>query len=413
MIRFIHTADVHFGMENYGKLDTKTGIHSRLLDFQKAFNICIDRAIAEDVDFFVFAGDAYKTAHPSPTQQKLLMGCLLRLHQANIPVIIVVGNHDNPLSFGKASSLDIFGDLPLDGFHVIAQPTSLRLPTRNGIVQIVGIPWPTRNTISISNKHLFKSATEITDYISKAVAIIIRNAAQKLDPMLPAVLTGHLTVSNGIFSGSEKRAIYGSDPVLLPSQLAIEPFDYVALGHLHRYQDLNKNGYPAVVYAGSIERVDFGERKEEKGFCLVTIEQKNVTKHEFIPVPTRPFIQIEVHLKEGLDQTTQIIDEIARHSITDAVVKIVYHLPGGKKDHVDLQALQRACSEAIHLAGIIPVREPAVRDKRTLLKVDMPLETLLNLYFDAKMESATKKEELIQKTLALIHEQQEIEQEVS
>ncbi len=54
MITFIHTADIHFGMENYGKLDTKTGIHSRLLDFEKALNICVDRAIAERVDFFLF-----------------------------------------------------------------------------------------------------------------------------------------------------------------------------------------------------------------------------------------------------------------------------------------------------------------------------------------------------------------------
>ena len=53
MIRFIHTADIHFGMENYGRIDTKTGIHSRLLDFVQAFNTCIDMAIEESVDFFL------------------------------------------------------------------------------------------------------------------------------------------------------------------------------------------------------------------------------------------------------------------------------------------------------------------------------------------------------------------------
>src|SRR5579885_1604337 len=348
MIRFIHTADIHFGMENYGKLDVKTGIHSRLLDFEKALNFCIDRALQEKVDLFLFSGDAYKTANPSPTQQKLLMQCLLRLYKAGIPVVIIVGNHDNPLSFGKASSLDIYGDLPLDGFHVITKPTTLVLKTKNGPLQIVGIPWPTRNTISISSKHILKSAAQITEYIAKAVGTIISDLAQKLDPEIPAVLAGHLTVSSGIFSGSEKRAIYGTDPVLLPSQLAIKPFDYVALGHLHRYQNLNPNGYPAVVYSGSIERVDFGERKEEKGFCLVTISKKDAAVHEFIKVPTRPFIQIEVHLQPNLDQTEQILNEINQHVITDAVVKILYHLPAGKKDAVDLLTIQRACADAIH-----------------------------------------------------------------
>jgi exonuclease SbcD len=130
LIRFIHTADIHFGIENYGKIDPKTGIHSRLLDFERAFNHCIDSAIEQDVDFFLFSGDAYKTATPSPTQQKLLFKCLMRLYHANIPVVIIVGNHDNPLSFGKANSLDIFSELPLKGFHVIQKPTILNLTTK-------------------------------------------------------------------------------------------------------------------------------------------------------------------------------------------------------------------------------------------------------------------------------------------
>ena len=69
-IRFFHTADIHFGVENYGRIDPQSGIHTRLLDFEKVLSLCIDRAIAENIDLFVFAGDAYKTAYPTPTQQK-------------------------------------------------------------------------------------------------------------------------------------------------------------------------------------------------------------------------------------------------------------------------------------------------------------------------------------------------------
>lgn len=401
MIRFIHTADIHFGMENYGKIDAKTGIHSRLLDFERALNACIDVALDQNVDFFLFSGDAYKTAHPTPTQQRLLMHCLLRLYRANIPVVLVIGNHDNPLSFGKAHALDVFGNLPLDGFHVIAQPRSFILATKQGPVQIVGIPWPTRNTLALSDKHVFKSATEITEYIAQAVGSIISSYAKKLDPSLPAILAGHLTVSSGIFSGSEKRAIYGTDPVLLPSQLAVTPFDYVALGHLHRYQNLNPNGHPAVVYAGSIERVDFGERKEDKGFCLVTIHSKEKTSHEFIKTPMRPFIQIEVTLKSG-DQTQQILDVIAHHEVRDAVLKILYHLPEGKADRVDLNAIERACSAAIHVVGIIPIRNQQTRETRTHLGgTAMDFETMLGAYFDSKPELRDKKKDLLEKALIL------------
>jgi DNA repair protein SbcD/Mre11 len=406
MIKFIHTADIHFGMENYGRIDVKTGIHSRLLDFQRAFNFCIDQAIAHNVDFFLFSGDAYKTAHPSPTQQKLLFNCLIRLFKAKIPVIIVVGNHDNPLSFGKANSLDIFQDLPLEGFHVISKPTILSLKTKSGLINIVGIPWPTRNTIIMNNQHLYKTGLEITKYISDAVAALINDYARKIDQNVPAVLAGHLTVDSGIFSGSEKRAIYGNDPTFMPSQLAIAPFDYVALGHLHRYQNLNPNGYPAIIYSGSIERVDFGERKEDKGFCLVTIEKKGKTYHEFIKTPTRPFIQLEVYLQAGLDQTEQILAELEKYEISDAVIKIIYHIPAGRKDTVDIKIIERACAEAMYLVGIIPIRKPDTRDRRASMKVDMDLPTLLGTYFLSKPEFKDKKDQLIEKAMDLYEESQ-------
>lgn len=401
MIRFIHTADIHFGVENYGKIDATTGIHTRLLDFERALNYCIDIAIKENVDFFLFSGDAYKTAHPSPTQQQLLTGCLLRLYKAGIPVVIVVGNHDNPLSFGKVHSLDIFGQFPIEGFHIISKPTSFVLKTKNGPVQIVGIPWPTRNTISISKQHALKSASELTEYIAQAVSKIITQLAQELDPTIPAILTGHLTVSSGIFSGSEKRAIYGTDPVLLPSQLAIAPFDYVALGHLHRYQDLNPNGYPSVVYSGSIERVDFGERKEDKGFCLVTIAEKNNTQHEFIKTIQRPFIQIEVTITPSMPQTEQILDALKQYDLTDAVIKILYHLPDQTKDNVDLNRVHLACSGAHFVVGIIPIRKAIVKERRADITVNMDMPLLLNRYFSAKPELAGRKKELIQKALQL------------
>lgn len=391
MIRFIHTADIHFGMENYGRIDPETGIHTRLLDFKRALDYCIDVGIAREVDFFLFAGDAYKTAHPTPTQQRLLIQCFLRLYKANIPVVIIIGNHDHPLSFGKAHSLDLFDTLPIDGFHVIAKPTTISLETKSGPVNIVGIPWPTRNTIALAKKNQYQTAAQITQYISDSVSTIIADMANKLDHSIPAVLASHLTVSTGIFSGSEKRAIYGNDPVLLPSQLAIPPFDYVALGHLHRYQNLNQKGYPAIVYSGSVERVDFGERREDKGFCLVSIKHKGDTHHEFIKTPQRPFIQIEVNLQPNKNQTQQVIDAIKKNDIKDAVLKILYHIPETEKDSIDLKMIQNFCRDAIYIVGVIPIRKLNSRNRRAVIKVDMKLSKLLDVYFDSKEKLKSRK----------------------
>jgi exonuclease SbcD len=401
MIRFVHTADIHFGVENYGRIDPETGIHSRLLDFEKALNFCIDYAIEHNVDFFLFAGDAYKTTHPSPTQQRLLLKCFLRLQQAHIPLVMVVGNHDHPLSFGKAHTLDLFNQLPLEGFYLIAKPHAFVLQTKSGPVNIVGLPWPNRTTVAGAQQHMFKSAIELTDYISSSTTTILNHLTTQIDHSLPSVLTGHLTVSSGIFSGSEKRAVYGNDPLFLPSQLAVAPFDYVGLGHLHRHQNLNPTGHPPIVYSGSPERIDFGERKEEKGFCDVFLHHKGNTTYEFVKTPTRPLIQIDVTLNATTDYTQQIINSIGKFSIKDAIVKIVYHVPSGTKDTVDLSAVERACASALDLVAIIPVHEHKAREKRSNLKIDMDLETLLDIYFESKPELKLSKDRLIEKTLLL------------
>ncbi len=415
MITLFHTADVHFGVENYGKIDAKTGIHSRLLDFHYALQQCIDKAISEDIDLFLLCGDAYKTAYPTPTQQRLLAQLLLRLHIAKIPVAIMVGNHDHPLSFGKTNALDIFGYLPLDGFHVFSKPEARTIQTKNGPVNVVGIPWPTRNTLVSHENHRFKDNAEVAFYLSSRVGEIIQSLAKTLDPTLPNILAGHLTVSKGVFSGSEKCAIFGTDPVFLPSQLAIEPFDYVALGHLHRHQNVNEGGHPAIVYAGSIERIDFGERKEEKGFCRVIIDitKKGLERcsFEFVKVNTRPMIQIEVQLNALSNQTEQILKKIAEYDIENAIIKILYHVPSGKTDKVDLLEIQRACAGAQYVAGVIPVHSVVARQQRTQLTVDMDFSTLLNNYFSARPELNDKKEVLLHKALGLYEQLETKEKE--
>lgn len=401
MIRFIHTADIHFGMENYGRIDPKTGIHSRLLDFKKSLDTCIDYAIKENVDLFVFAGDAYKTAHPSPTQQKLLMDSFMQLYKAKIPVAITVGNHDNPLSFGKANSLDIFAHLPVDGFYVFSKPEIRTIHTQSGPVQIVGIPWPNRHNVALNSAQYAQSIPELTKHISESLAAIIQNLAEKLDPTLPAILMGHLTVSSGVFSGSEKRAVYGQDPILLPSQLAIKPFDYVALGHLHRFQNLNKSGDIPIIYSGSIDRIDFGERKEDKGFCDITINQKYDTTINFIKLETRPFIQVDVILQDDIDQTEQIINALKQYNIKNTIVKVTYKVAAHMTDTVDIKKIQKHCQQAMFTVGIIPIRSLQVRAHRNILKHEMNLETLLNTYFDSQENLKKRSKKLTKKALRL------------
>ena len=406
---FYHTADLHFGVENYGKLDQKTGIHSRLLDFHANLSLIVDSAIKEQIDFFLLCGDAYKTANPTPTQQKLLLQQLLRLYSAQIPVVIVVGNHDHPLSFGKAHALDIFSDLPIEGFHVFSKPELKTIETKHGPVQIIGIPWPLKNHVITRQEHRLKNNAEIASYLSEQIAKLVERLQEQTDTKIPTVLAGHLTVGTGIFSGSEKCAIFGTDPIFSVSQLALAGIDYVALGHLHRFQNLNPTGTP-VVYSGSIERIDFGERNEEKGFCRITISEDTERSCllEFIKLSCRPMTHVTLTLEPNRDQTEQMLEELKKHTITDAIIKIVYHLPQGAKDTVDQGAIQKACEKAMAIASIVPVHKPPAIQRRVQLTVLMDFPTIVHRYLETKELEASQKERLLGIAQTLYQEVHEI-----
>src|SRR5918912_1429194 len=105
-IRIAHLADTHIGMENYGRVNPQTGLNQRLHDFLNSLDQALDGALAAKVDVVVFAGDVYKTRDPTPTHQREFARRIHRLAQAGIKVMIVAGNHDIPLSVGRASSIE-------------------------------------------------------------------------------------------------------------------------------------------------------------------------------------------------------------------------------------------------------------------------------------------------------------------
>ncbi len=88
-MKFLHLADVHLGMENYGRIDPSTGLHTRLKDFIKCFSFAIDIALEEKVDLVIFTGDAYKNSNPNPTHQREFARQIYRLSEAEIPVSVL------------------------------------------------------------------------------------------------------------------------------------------------------------------------------------------------------------------------------------------------------------------------------------------------------------------------------------
>ena len=403
-MKFLHLADVHLGMENYGRIDPSTGLHTRLKDFIKCFSFAIDIALEEKVDLVIFAGDAYKNSNPNPTHQREFARQIYRLSEAEIPVIMINGNHDNPVSFGRATSLDIFDTLNVSGVRVVTKPELLNIETRSGPVQVFGLPWPTKNLFLTKEEYKDFNDEESTKEIQKRASKKIKEYARMMKPGTPAIFTAHLAAAEASYSGSERSAIIGRDPVFSTPALAQKEFDYVALGHIHKFQDLNLNNHPPVVYPGSIERINFGEEKDDKGVCLVNIENGK-TSYEFIPLPARKFVTIDVVIGEEQDPTNTLIGEIEKYDLSESVVRLFYTMPADKEDLLDFKRINSALEGAFLVTTITKKSKPIERLQRTEISEDLGMLEAMDKYIQNSPGLIPLSEEL--KTYA-----QELEKEL-
>lgn len=319
-IRLLHFADLHIGMENFGQIDPDTGVNQRVLDFIQRLRDIVDMALEREADLVIFAGDAFKTRDPNPTYQRELARQVMRLARAGVPIVLLVGNHDIPIIANRASSVDIFRTLEVPNVIVGRKEELHRIETRRGVIQVGTAPWPQRARLLQQEENRNLNAEQLDRLLADTVTDELRRLSEQVDPALPAVLAGHFTVSGARF-GSERSVMIGQDVVINLSALNLPAWDYVALGHIHKHQDLNPGNYPSVVYSGSLERIDFGEEFEPKGFCWVNVA-RGETSWEFVTVPARRFITIDADAtRDGDAPTEAVLRAIERHDLQDAVVR--------------------------------------------------------------------------------------------
>ncbi|HAE84939.1 MAG TPA: exonuclease SbcCD subunit D [Anaerolineaceae bacterium] len=346
MIKLLHFADAHIDIANYGAHDPHTGLPLRVMDFLKSLDTIVDTATEEQVDLVIFAGDAYKDRSPAPTFQREWGRRIMRLSRAKIPTILLTGNHDIAPSQQRAHAIQEFDTLEVPYVHVVYQPALLGPNELDGLpVQVLTIPWITRSGLAALQDAAPTEEKDPNKIIENAIANLIQAAIQDLDPTLPAILAAHASISGAVF-GHEQTIKLGRD-VLLPPGLVRNPrFDYVALGHIHRFQDLNPGAHPPVVYPGSIERVDFGEAREEKGFVVAEVS-KGETHYTWRKLAIRPFLDLAVRLEESDSVRKKLLAALPEEeAMRDAVVRLSITYPNGMEALIDEAELR----EKAHLA---------------------------------------------------------------
>jgi len=406
-MRILHFSDLHIGVENYGRPDPKTGLSTRLGDFLDSLDQVVEFALNEGVDLVLLAGDAYKGRDPTQTHQREFAKRLNRLSQSGIPMFLLVGNHDLPAASSRATAVDIFPTLEVANIHVGNSLKTYDVATPSGPLQVLAVPWPRRSAILSREDSRGMSIEQVRQTLEERLTDGIEAAASQLDPTIPAILTGHVTV-NGATVGTERSMMLGQDHVLLVSALDRPQVEYIALGHIHKHQILRPDP-PMVVYSGSLQRVDFSEEGDEKGFCVIDLDPaapqgQRMTKFEFHKLDARSFVTVDVTVEsQDVDPTATVVRAIARKEIAGAVVRVRISLAAESDAHLKETEI-RAALEPAHFIASISREVAGTRRTRISPSEGEDLQPMqaLGLYLDSRNIEGERREKIIRKAEELM-----------
>jgi DNA repair protein SbcD/Mre11 len=274
---------------------------------------------------------------------------------------------------GRAHAIHEFDTLQVPFVKVLAKPQLLHphelwdLP-----LQVIAIPWISRSALMSSMDASASDQAEVFANIEQHLREIVDDMLQEADPNLPTVLTAHASVQGATY-GSERMVMLGADLVLPTSLVKDARLDYVALGHIHKPQDVNKGAHPPVIYPGSIERVDFGEAADDRYFVVADVSRGR-TEVEWRKLEgARRFIERWATIGPDQDMMGTLLDALpSDREIDGAILKLTIEYPREYDALIDEAALRKLTAHAFefHL-----VKRPQ-NDVRIRLPADQTISSL-------------------------------------
>ncbi len=344
--RFAHVADLHLGAGYVHGDEDRGGVNSRLRDFRIAWSGSCEQMVEKRVDLVAFAGDAFRDSKPTPTEQAAFREGLDILAEADIPVVMITGNHDISRQVGRTHALRIFDEY-----------RNVTVMDRPGVVfggdvliPVACFPYPSRAHIAAGDPEFEKlSIDEQNQKIVDLSLQVLRKLGAECDSHespFGSVLVAHGTIT-GSTIGAEQSTAFLREAVLPLPELRGLPFAYQAWGHLHKAQPLETH----IRYSGSIERCDFAEAQEDKGWYLVelTTDPLQPALCEWVTSHPRPFIDIDISADA---QRTWPPSDIP--DVSGAVVRVRYTTTAELAKTIDHAAIRRV----LYAAGAAKVHGP-------------------------------------------------------
>jgi exonuclease SbcD len=304
-MKILQTADNHLGETAYSRIDPSTGLNARGLDFLDSFQNILEVASKERVDVLLVVGDFFTRVNPHPRYLLEVMKDLKKLSKANVVTIFVSGNHETPKMVTTVNPLSLLGQM--DNVYVVLEPTSIEI---DGI-DFVCVPAP-------------PVFDEIKDLFTPLLQKALKDSKSERK-----ILAAHLPLGQAIISSERTLESFIGECVdikQIPNK-----FMYTALGHMHRFQQLDQEGMP-VIYSGSSERYQWGEEHDDKFAVLIDIEDK--VEINPIKLPVRNMVTIIDQDCSGFSAAR--IDKLVLDAIENNKRKIENALVRVKLDNIDI-----------------------------------------------------------------------------
>ncbi|KPK99285.1 MAG: hypothetical protein AMJ90_09490 [candidate division Zixibacteria bacterium SM23_73_2] len=292
-MRFVHISDSHLGAQTFTRKLSPSGINQREEDICNSFSCAIDKIIELKPDFVLHSGDLFHSVRPTNRIVHFGIQQLLKLSKTDIPLVIISGNHDTPKQTGVGSVFRLF--TLFDGIYPVYQDKYEKITIKNSAI------------------HAIPHCVKKESFQEELEKIKIDSAVKHNILMLHGVVAGIPEFSRGELSEQEISSSYFK-----------KGFDYVALGHYHRFCQVEENVY----YSGSTERLSISELGEEKGFIQVNLENKETRMSQeikFHQVPTREMIELTAVDAASSDQDDiykRIEQRISSNDIKEKIVRL-------------------------------------------------------------------------------------------
>ena len=343
-MKFIHLSDLHIGK--------RVNEYSMLEDQQYILNQIINIIDEQKPHGVIIAGDVYDKAVPSAEAVALFDSFLVSLSERKLCVFVISGNHDSPERIAFGGRLMEKGGIYMSPVYN-GEITPVVSEDEYGKINVWMLPF-----VKPAHIRKFNEDAEINSY-TDAIKLAVDNL--KINTNERNIMITHQFVTGAERTQSEEISVGGSDNVDVS---VFAPFDYTALGHIHRPQNCKSE---RVRYSGTPLKYSFSEAKDNKSVTVVELKEKGSLKVTAVPlVPMRDMVEIkgryeEIMLRDFYKDTTYGEDYIHitltdEEDIPDAIGKLrtVYH----NLMKLDYDNLRTRGTNIIEGAGTVEEKTP-------------------------------------------------------